>query len=175
MGAPCATRAPANIPTFPSSPRSPCASLCRLCSFISSALLPCFLSPCHVQSPFGWPGTQSGGQGAEALGRELPNRRQYGHWNDSNNGVHVWPRQASQLAGPRWGVISVWCLQGKEVWRSTANPGHSGQAGAASRGSEGSDCGARRQISIDTRHTGGYQAVCLRESLGVLAANTPMG
>ncbi len=136
MGTPWATRALANIPTFPLSP-SLSASLCHLCSFISIALLPCFLSPCHVQSLFGWPGTQSGRQGAGAPGRELPNRRQDGHWNDSNNGVPVWPRQASQLAGPGWGVISVWCLQGKEVWRSTANPGHSGQAGAASQGLRG--------------------------------------
>lgn len=31
-------------------------------------------------------------------------------------------------------------------------------------GSEGSDCGTRRQISIDMCHAGGCQAVCLRES-----------
>lgn len=48
----------------PSSFPSLSASLCHLCSFISIALLPCFLSPCHVQSLFGWPGTQSGRQGA---------------------------------------------------------------------------------------------------------------
>lgn len=120
----------------PSSFPSLSASLCHLCSFISIALLPCFLSPCHVQSLFGWPGTQSGRQGAP--GRELPNTRQDGHWNDSNNGVPVWPRLASQLAGLGWGLISVWCLQGKEVWRSTANPGHSSQAGAARQELRGS-------------------------------------
>lgn len=104
------------------------ASLSHLCSFISIALLPCFLSPCHVQSLYGWAGTQSGKQGAGAQGRELPNRRQDGHWNDSNNGVSMWARLASQLAEPGWRVISVWCLQAKKVWRNTANPVHSGQA-----------------------------------------------
>lgn len=147
------------------------ASLCHLCSFISIALLPCFLSPCHVQSLFGWPGTQSGRQGAGAPGRELPNRRQDGHWNDSNNGVPVWPRQASQLAGPGWGVISVWCLQGKEVWGSTANPEYSSQGRCSHPGSEGNNSGPRRQISIDICHTGGCQAVCLRECLRVAAAD----
>lgn len=79
--------------TYPPSslPIALSASLCHLCSFISIALLHCFLSPCHVQSLFGSPGTQSGRQGAGAQGRELPNRRQDGHWNDSNNGVPVWP------------------------------------------------------------------------------------
>lgn len=105
-------------------------SLSHLCSFISIALLPCFLSPCHVQSLYGWASTQSGKQGAEAQGRELPNRRQVGHWNDSNNGVSMWTKLTSQLAEPGWRVISVWCLQAKRVWKSTANPRHSGQAGA---------------------------------------------
>lgn len=37
-------------------------------------------------------------------------------------------------------------------------------------GSEGNDCGTRRQISIDMCHAGGCQAVCLREYLRVVAA-----
>lgn len=168
MGTPYATRALANIPTFLSPHLCPPHS-CHLCSFISIALLPCFLSPCHVQSLFGWPGTQSGRQGAGAPGRELPNRRQDGHWNDSNNGVPVWPRQASQLAGPGWGVISVWCLQGRKVWRTTANPGHSGQAGAASQGLRGSTLEQDVRlvlICVMLR----CQAVCLRKYLRVVAA-----
>jgi len=39
------------------------------------------------------------------------------------------------------------------VRRSVANPGHSGQSGAASQALEGDGCETRRQISIDMCHT----------------------
>lgn len=145
------------------------ASLHHLCSFISIALLPCFLSPCHVQSLYGWTGTQLDRQEAGAQGRELPNRRQDGHWNDSNNGVSMWARLDSQLAEPRRRVISVWCLQAKEVWRSIANHGHSGETGAASRALR------LKIVEQDVRlvlicHTAGHEAVCLNECLRAVVA-----